>query len=479
MANPPPLHIDGRAGRGKTYLLYPVIGALRKLDEIVLLSASSAFAAKNYPGGRTAHYLYGIPVDEYNPFLKSLVRPKSDRAKLLLAAKCHIVDEIGALHFKAFDCADRLMRELTQQSNKVWGGRMLITVGDFRQVSKTALSVPKLPQLIPRNGQVAPVVRFGGRTAICKASLRTQDVFKWFEILRLEVSIRQRNDPEFSKFLDDIGDDVENDFVDLTRLPHTTSITDVIDFVFPAEILDHPEECIKRAILSPFNTFVDQFNSTIRDSVPGSARTYLSSDTVEGDEGIPTGALSVLSDPEFLNSLQEPGIPPHELTLKVGAICRFTRNFDPSRGLTKNTRVIVRALFRYTVEVETIPAVVAGIIINAVCTSHPLIYFMLKLSVQVRLHIPRINFHFQPAGFNFIVHRKQMPLALCYATTFNGCQGLTVKKLALDLRRAVFSHGQLYSAMTRVPDAKNVMILKYEDELDKPTNNIVWQELLL
>ncbi|KAJ7433358.1 hypothetical protein FB451DRAFT_961655, partial [Mycena latifolia] len=60
MATPPPLHIDGRAGRGKTYLLYPVIGALRKLDEIVLVSASSAFAAKNYPGGRTAHHLYGI-----------------------------------------------------------------------------------------------------------------------------------------------------------------------------------------------------------------------------------------------------------------------------------------------------------------------------------------------------------------------------------------------------------------------------------
>lgn len=72
-----------------------------------------------------------------------------------------------------------------------------------------------------------------------------------------------------------------------------------------------------------------------------------------------------------------------------------------------------------------------------------------------------------------------MPLALCYATTFNGCQGLTVTKLALDLRRAVFSHGQLYSAMTRVPDAKSVLILKYEEELYRPTSNIVWAELLL
>jgi hypothetical protein len=78
------------------------------------------------------------------------------------------------------------------------------------------------------------------------------------------------------------------------------------------------------------------------------------------------------------------------------------------------------------------------------------------LSNKLRLHIPQINFHFQPRGFNFIVHRMQAPLALCYAPSFNGCQGLTVRKLGVDLRRSVFSHGQLYSAMTRVPDTKNV-----------------------
>ncbi|KAJ7624189.1 hypothetical protein B0H17DRAFT_963834, partial [Mycena rosella] len=139
-------------------------------------------------------------------------------------------------------------------------------------------------------------------------------------------------------------------------------------------------------------------------------------------------------------------------------------NFDPSCGLTKNTRVIVRALFRYTVEIETIPSMVAGTRLNA-----------------IRIHIPRINFHFRPIGFNFIVHRKQVPLALCYATTFNGCQGLTVVKLALDSRRAVFSHGQLYSAMTRVPDADSVIILKYPEDLSMGTvtTNIVWKDLLL
>jgi nucleoside-triphosphatase THEP1 len=133
MENPPSVHVDGRAGRGKTYVLYPIIGAMRKMDQIVLVTVSSVFAAKNYPGGRTTHLLYGIPVDEYNPHLKSNVGPRSNRAQLLRAAKSHVVDEIGVLQFKAFDCADRLMRSLTG-INRVWGGRMLITIGDFRQM---------------------------------------------------------------------------------------------------------------------------------------------------------------------------------------------------------------------------------------------------------------------------------------------------------------------------------------------------------
>jgi hypothetical protein len=65
-----------------------------------------------------------------------------------------------------------------------------------------------------------------------------------------------------------------------------------------------------------------------------------------------------------------------------------------------------------------------------------------------------------------------VPLALCYATTLNGCQGLSVQKLGLDLQTAVFSHGQLYSVMTRVPDAESVLILKYEDDFSTSTSNI-------
>jgi hypothetical protein len=176
--------------------------------------------------------------------------------------------------------------------------------------------------------------------------------------LRLETSIRQQNDPAFSAFLDSIGDDYEHEMVELGRLHHTRSVQELIDFVFPPAIVSDPAVCIARAILSPYNAFVDEFNTSILNNVPGNSHCYLSKDSIEED--VQGSNEAVYDNPEFLNSLQEPGIPPHELVLKVGAICRFTRNFDASRGLTKNTWVIVRNLLRHTVEVETISSMVAG-----------------------------------------------------------------------------------------------------------------------
>lgn len=181
-------------------------------------------------------------------------------------------------------------------------------------------------------------------------------MFADFEILNLHEPLRQSNDPDFARFLDSIGDDYLHDSVDLSRLLHTQSVQDVIDFVFPNNVLRSPEECINRAILSPYNQYVDDFNGVIIDVLPGIARTYYSSDTIDGDDTQPDDVRQPLATPDYLNALKEPGIPPHELTLKVGAICRFTRNFSAARGITKNTRVIVQRLMQHSVEVRTLPA---------------------------------------------------------------------------------------------------------------------------
>jgi hypothetical protein len=54
------LYIDGKAGHGKTYLVNALCSQVRGHEKIVLATATSAFAAQLYPGGRTTHSTFKV-----------------------------------------------------------------------------------------------------------------------------------------------------------------------------------------------------------------------------------------------------------------------------------------------------------------------------------------------------------------------------------------------------------------------------------
>jgi hypothetical protein len=54
------LFIDGKAGRGKTFLVNALCSQARGHEKIVLATATSAFAAQLYPGGRTTHSTFKV-----------------------------------------------------------------------------------------------------------------------------------------------------------------------------------------------------------------------------------------------------------------------------------------------------------------------------------------------------------------------------------------------------------------------------------
>ena len=56
------LFIDGKAGRGKTFLVNSCCSQVRGYGKIVLATATSAFAAQLYPGGRTTHSTFKVCV---------------------------------------------------------------------------------------------------------------------------------------------------------------------------------------------------------------------------------------------------------------------------------------------------------------------------------------------------------------------------------------------------------------------------------
>ena len=80
----------------------------------------------------------------------------------------------------------------------------------------------------------------------------------------------------------------------------------------------------------------------------------------------------------------------------------------------------------------------------------------------------------------------QFPVKLAFCMTINKAQGQTFKKIGLYLPQPVFSHGQLYVALSRVPefDSLRIKILDFEGrqgEFKKDeffTQNVVYHELI-
>ncbi len=153
------------------------------------------------------------------------------------------------------------------------------------------------------------------------------------------------------------------------------------------------------------------------------------------------------------------GFPHHHPTIKTNTVFRLLRNFSIDRGLVKNTRVVVRAIGARLITVSILRG------IGGVSTAE-----------EEHILIPRISFTSTlPSGHTLL--RRQFPLGAAYATTFNSCQGLTLNIVGIDLRRPVFSHGQLYTALSRIRHRSHARVLMTPGQTT--TTNVTYSEVLV
>ena len=85
------------------------------------------------------------------------------------------------------------------------------------------------------------------------------------------------------------------------------------------------------------------------------------------------------------------------------------------------------------------------------------------------------------------MERKQFPLRLAYAMTYNKSQGQEFDKVVVDVRKQPFTHGHLYVALSRIRIANNIRLftetnlgLSDNDDLlfDPPiVTNVVYKNL--
>ena len=149
---------------------------------------------------------------------------------------------------------------------------------------------------------------------------------------------------------------------------------------------------------------------------------------------------------EVLHTLKSPGVPPHALDLWVGASCMLLRNLDPENGLQNGSRMTVRH-------------VNSSRRLMSVCHAQDAHRFDAPIFL-----IPRIVFPFKIGGFDVQITRKQFPIRLAYGITIHKSQASTLDRVVIDLRTGVFDHGQLYVALSRVRNRKDVRILINKDQ---------------
>ena len=97
--------------------------------------------------------------------------------------------------------------------------------------------------------------------------------------------------------------------------------------------------------------------------------------------------------------------------------------------------------------------------------------------------IPRITLRPTDLELPFILERHQFPVHLAFSMSINKAQGQSVSQVGLNLQTSVFSHGQLYVALSRCTSASNVKIL-FPDHVQPfegrvSTTNVVYPEVLI
>ncbi|KAL7120574.1 hypothetical protein ACP275_02G130000 [Erythranthe tilingii] len=451
--------VYGYGGTGKPYIWRTLSAALRSKGEIVLTVASSGIASLLIPGGRTAHSRFAIPFKVHEESTCNIAC-ESHLAGLIMKAKLIIWDEAPMIHKHCFEAVHQSLKDILSQSdpeneNKPFGGKIVVCGGDFRQI--------------------LPVVPKGTRQQVVSASINSSHLWQHCEVLTLTKNMRlsstSSNCEELKNFSDwvlSIGDGTngdDNDGVmdieipdDLLIKPLGNHLASIVEETYPnllANIMDS-EYLQQRAILAPTNEIVDKVNDYMLSLVPEDEKVYLSFDSpCTANESV--DSHHDIHTPEFLNTITSSGLPNHELKLKKGVPVMLLRNIDQSNGLCNGTRLTITRLGNRVLEAKIIS----------------------DSNVGQKVFIPRLSLTPSDSRIPFHFQRRQFPIVLSFAMTINKSQGQSLQNVGLYLEKPIFSHGQLYVAISRVTSRKGlkILIVDKEGNTSKNTTNVVYKEV--
>jgi len=129
-------------------------------------------------------------------------------------------------------------------------------------------------------------------------------------------------------------------------------------------------------------------------------------------------------------------------------------NMNVALGLLNGMRLIVRNMHTNALDLEIITGRDCG----------------------RRILLPRVDLSPADSTLPFSFKRRQFPMKLAFCMTINKAQGQTLEKVGIYLPEYVFSHGQLYVALSRTTSFTNLKIQVRPGS--NKTANVVWKEVL-
>ncbi|KAJ1279261.1 hypothetical protein BS78_04G142100 [Paspalum vaginatum] len=276
-------------------------------------------------------------------------------------------------------------------------------------------------------GKVVVLGEGGSKPEIINAAIVNSPLWRHVVVLTLTTNMRitssdldpitQQEVAEFSKWAGARDGETEPTWV---QIPHDLLLMTDVYPDLSTKYADPSYLCC-RAILTPTNEAADVVNSHVVALIPGPEMEYRSCDAIQKSASAHE-SYEVLYPIEFLNSVNGNNFPRHCLILKKGVPIMLLRNLD---------------------QAETGDTVIRAEIITG---------------RHMALRTTKLP---------FVLQRRQFPIK-------------TINTVGIYLSRPVFSHGQLYVAVSRATSRSGLRILIDDGNgaCTDQTKNIVYQEIL-
>ncbi len=346
--------------------------------------------------GETIHSFFGFPPN-ITPDKATLEAKSTKKSKIYNALQILIIDEISMVRADLLDSIDAFLRS-ARKRNLPFGGVKLIMVGDLHQLPPVVTSMEKeaLDALYQTPYFFSSQV-FGELF---------DGLYSQLKFIELQNIYRQK----------------EKNFVELLNKIRNKQTSEKDIEKLNNQVISEGDFIEDYIILTAINDQADKINQSRLDQIEG-----------------PTFSFRAIRSGDF-SAGQAPAAD--LIVLKTGARVMLLNNDTQGRWINGTVGTLFRA------QTDSIYVKIDG---GEVEKIEPVTWKSFKTVFNPEKATLETN---EVGSYN------QMPIRLAWAITIHKSQGKTFEKVAIDLGRGAFAHGQTYVALSRCTTLSGLKLLR-------------------